>query len=387
MAALGNDEAVKLLKPELDEHDYSGNLLSLRRTVEARAPEAWQGDVYGLWLDALRRLDDVPEGAFPSVARGEPWRRKQLQTQLGSWSELRHDTILYVKQSYTAWPSCSYPAGYVEPYPEFFATLERLAETAARELASVGAELASPELAQAAKFEREWAVAYFQRFGAIMTKLRVLAEKELRKEPFTPEEERFFTETIARERGSGPPRYDGWYSRLFYDQEGEEIDRWKPAVSDVHTNPRDREVLQEGVGDVNFLVVAVDNGDDRVAYVGPVYSYYEFWSPIEGRLTDKAWQARIESGDLPPRPEFTRAFVGAARARELGPRRDPKDPGDGQTRKLAELYAQYRSAAPAERERLYLRDQGRAGRAAQALSFFALASSTHTATTSIAVST
>jgi Protein of unknown function (DUF3160) len=36
--------------------------------------------------------------------------------------------------------------------------------------------------------------------------------------------------------------------------------------------------LEVGVGDVDVLIVAVDNGRDRAAYVGPVYSYYEFAS-------------------------------------------------------------------------------------------------------------
>jgi hypothetical protein len=125
------------------------------------------------------------------------------------------------------------------------------------------------------------------------------------------------------------------------------------VVSDVHTNPIDREVLQEGVGDVNFLVVAVDNGGDSIAYVGPVYSYYEFWSPAGERLTDDAWRKRIEGGNLPSRPAFTQAFVTEAHPRELGPRVDSRDLADPKASRIAELYALYRSAAPAERERLY----------------------------------
>lgn len=55
------------------------------------------------------------------------WQRKMLQTQHASWSELRHDTLLYGKQSYTAIPSCGYPDGYVEPYPALYEKLEALA--------------------------------------------------------------------------------------------------------------------------------------------------------------------------------------------------------------------------------------------------------------------
>ena len=106
-------------------------------------------------------------------------------------------------------------------------------------------------------------------------------------------------------------------------------------------------------GEPGVIVVAVDNGEDRVAYVGPVYSYSEFWSPAGERLTDEAWRQRIESGNLPPRPRFTQAFVAEARSRELGPRVDPSHLADPKASRIAGLYSLYRSAAPAERERLY----------------------------------
>jgi hypothetical protein len=55
------------------------------------------------------------------------WADKMLQTQLASWAQLRHDTILYSKESYTGNVLCEYPAGYVEPYPEFYAAVAQYA--------------------------------------------------------------------------------------------------------------------------------------------------------------------------------------------------------------------------------------------------------------------
>jgi hypothetical protein len=54
----------------------------------------------------------------------EAWKDKELQTALASWTELRHDTILYAKQSYTMMLT-SVPVqvrvpGYVEPVPEVY---------------------------------------------------------------------------------------------------------------------------------------------------------------------------------------------------------------------------------------------------------------------------
>ncbi len=47
--------------------------------------------------------------------QGGPWARRMLSTQLASWAELRHDTVLYAKQSYTNAALCAYPDAYVSP--------------------------------------------------------------------------------------------------------------------------------------------------------------------------------------------------------------------------------------------------------------------------------
>ena len=85
-----------------------------------------EGDVSNIWLDAIRTLDDDVSTVknVPESMRTAAWQRKQLRTQLASWAELRHDNVLYGKQSYTGVPACEYPAGYVEPYPRFFSTLQ-----------------------------------------------------------------------------------------------------------------------------------------------------------------------------------------------------------------------------------------------------------------------
>jgi len=83
----------------------------------------------------------------------------------------------------------------------------------------------------------------------------------------------------------------------------------------VHTS--DGGVLEAAVGDVNFLVTAIDNRGDRAAYVGPVYSYYEFVSPK--RLTDEEWRAQIRDEHLPPRPDWVRAFQARPVQRAMTP--------------------------------------------------------------------
>lgn len=338
MAAFGNDEAARLLRPELERFNYSSNLLAARRTVEDIPAEQFEQNVASLWLDSLRKLHDVPaRGNFPEAMKRTPFLRKQLQTQLASWAELRHDTVLYGKQSYTAGILCQYPEAYVEPYPEFFARLGLLAARARQRLSALGGN------ADMALF--------FANFSRTMQYLEILARKELEAKPFTAEESGFLKKTIdERGVGCGPPTYDGWYTRLIY---GGDPQQWKPTVTDVHTDPTTGSVLQEGVGDANFMVIAIDNQKDRAVYVGPVYSYYEFTHEASDRLTDEQWRDAISKNTLPARPAWwTSAFPAKARKRELaaaGPHPKETDP-----RALAveRQYMQLRSARGAERQRL-----------------------------------
>ena len=311
-AALGNDEAVALLEPELEKWNYAANLLAARRIVEERAPAAWNGTAYDIWLSALSKLDDVPaHGELPAVMRGRPWQRKQLQTQLASWAELRHDTILYAKQSYTMGIVCEYPTGYVEPYPEVYARVAMLAEEAGRQLDALGS--ATPRVAS-----------FLTEFAGIVRKLEALARKELAAEAFTKDEREWVKSAIQAKTvggGCGPPRviYTGWYPKLLY---GGRPELWEPTIADVHTDPNTGRVLEVGVGDANFVVVAIDNRADRAAYVGPVYSYYEFPSAV--RLTDEAWRAQLGGPQEVERPEWTRAWRGQRVQRPQAPVRPSK---------------------------------------------------------------
>lgn len=150
---------------------------------------------------------------------------------------------------------------------------------------------------------------------------------------------------------SGPPRYDGWYPRLIY---GGEPDSWQPTIADVHTDPLSAKALQVGVGDVSFIVVAIDNEGDRAAYVGPAYTYYEFEQPVGARLTDEQWREMLSEKKAPQRPAFTRIFRAKPAERELpaiAPRKAPQSPD---AKRLLELSRQFSNTTdPARQKRLY----------------------------------
>jgi hypothetical protein len=73
------------------------------------------------WLAALRELSPpTTDSRFPESMRTRAWAMKGVNTQMAFWTPLRHDTILYFKQSYTETYLCSYPYGFVEPIPAFW---------------------------------------------------------------------------------------------------------------------------------------------------------------------------------------------------------------------------------------------------------------------------
>ena len=81
-------------RPETKYEKYTENMSKLQTYVAGLSNDTWTQNLYWGWLNALRPLiTDKPEG-YPSFMRNSAWARKELSTFLGSWTELKHDTIL-----------------------------------------------------------------------------------------------------------------------------------------------------------------------------------------------------------------------------------------------------------------------------------------------------
>jgi hypothetical protein len=315
MFALGNETVLPLLEQEMATFPYASNLKASQEFIGQLQPSFWRRNLYNVWLDAVRTLDAdlTNEKRLPEAMRTEAWQRKQLQAQLASWAELRHNTVLYAKQSYTSKNTCRYPTGYVDPYPETYASVKFFADEAARRIEA--ADFHVPSHDYSALKSRQ--VEFLKQMADTLGKLEALAKKELAAEPFTDDDQQWLKKVIdVRGGGSGSPSYTGWYCQLFYGG-GRRCAEWDPTVIDVHTDPDSKSVLEEGVGNCNFLVIAVDNDDDRMIYVGPAYTYYEFCQPTVDRLTDAKWQQVLETGKEPSRPAWTKAFQASKLNRRL----------------------------------------------------------------------
>lgn len=99
-------------------------------------------NIYHKRLEMLSTLLELPLKNAPYFRRDGLYQMKNLVTYLGSYTELKHDTLLYVKQSYAEMgaggagdcdiyidpPALSVPKGYIEAEPEFLDALIALTE-------------------------------------------------------------------------------------------------------------------------------------------------------------------------------------------------------------------------------------------------------------------
>jgi hypothetical protein len=199
-----------------------------------------------------------------------------------------------------------YPTGYVEPYPAFYLSLERFAKEASTRIAGIRLDGLPKRVRWRLRRVQKAQSRFYKRAANTLARLRSLAIKELKAIPFSGSDKSFIKKTLdVRGVGSGPPRYDGWWPKLIY---GGSPSKWNPTVADVHTDPKSGKVLQVAVGNAHFLIAAIDNNGDKMIYVGPAYSYYEFHHPATDRLTDGKWQ-RILLSKPPTRPSWTDSYT------------------------------------------------------------------------------
>jgi len=294
MAVLGSERAYDILKADGDTEyrgentSYDKQLDDLREQFSALTEEDWNRNLYWAWLYALKPLlEDYGQG-YPTFMQTEAWTDKELQTVLASWTELRHDTILYAKQSYTPAATAAPPqpkpvVGYVEPVPEFYSRMLSLTKMTNEGLNRLNA-LTGEEKARLESLE------------SILQRLIQISQDELEGKELKETDYEFI-------RNFGQ-QLDSIVAGV--EAEGKET----TMVADVHTdaNPP-AEVLEEGVGYVDLALVAYKVPDGRIIVgAGPTLSYYEFKQPVSERLTNEQWKEMLEQGEQPPRPGWIDSF-------------------------------------------------------------------------------
>jgi hypothetical protein len=314
MAALGSQRAYTLLDQmgETGYERYPEQMTKMRSWVDSLTTEDWTETLYTTWLYTFQPLLAVPGEGYPQFMQSTAWLDKQLNTSLGSWAELKHDTILYAKQVYAEMgaggsgaPTPLLAQGYVEPVPEFFSRLEALTSMTLDGLDGRG-------------LLNEQDRSSLQRLQELAGAFQRMAEKELRGEPLTEEE-------LHLIRFYGGELEHLTMAAADSDEEGGmpvmDEEPQAAVIADVATAPDpdgdgvpNPVVLEEAVGRINEIYAVVplitEDGTIRLQVAkGGVFAYYEFPWPADDRLTDEKWREMLDQETAPALPEWTSGFL------------------------------------------------------------------------------
>ena len=308
---LGNDASGQLLKTELDNYHYSTNLATLRYLINGYDITFWNSSLFNIWLNGIRQLNPPAQrNTLPPFMTTAAWWQEKMNTQLGSWSELRHDNVLYAKQSYTGVPTCSFPHSYVEPFPEFFRTMKNFGI----KLKEIIEGLVFPH-----SYYQSAIIDYCNTLSGACDTLTTIAQKELENVSISPAETSFLKGMLRYDginEYTGKELFNGWYYRMFYTPVimTSKFQKKDFIVVDIHTSVADAGggyvgwVKHVGTGKINLGVFTVKNPDNvAIAYVGPLYSYYDYTTTDLLRLTDAEWDSTYLALSL--RPDWVNMYL------------------------------------------------------------------------------
>ncbi len=299
-AAMGSQEALTILNQmgETQYANYSTQMTKVQGEINQLQIDSWTQNLYWSWLYALQPLIAVKDNRFPAFMQSQAWSRKELNTALGSWTELKHDTILYAKQVMAEMGGGGAeepPHGYVEPNPEAYGRLLALAQMTQQglEKRSLLSEVTRGNL---------------ENLGNLLTFLKDASEKELAHQELTTKDYdriRYIGGELEALTLAASDREDesGMYRDL--------SDQKAALIADVATGMDENGVLsalEEAIGQPSKIFVVLPSQPYQVA-VGAVFSYYEFTVPSSERMTDEQWQAMLDANQNPSLPEWTQVFI------------------------------------------------------------------------------
>ena len=316
MGLLGSDYAKSQI-PKLDFYKPT-NSRAIDKAMKDLASENatytdadWMKNLYTGWLWTIKGLFDWQKTnlkSLPQFMQSVAWQAKVLQTASGFWTELRHATILYAKQSFAelggGGPGCdprkvpAPPKGYIEPQLLAYARLIYLAKKTDAGLVEQGYKLSN--------------LNSLENFITLMGKVQNYAQKELQNTKFDekvvsstgpdPEDPSKSCTSYSIDGTSDWENIrkaidDGLNASLPVPVEGPVLmakDKRAAIIADVHTGQDSSypaHILYEGTGVPHVIFAAVKDANGPRLTVGFTYSHYEFTKLYGGqRMTDEDWQ-------------------------------------------------------------------------------------------------
>lgn len=271
--------------------DYPMEFQKVKADFQALSEDTWRSNMYYGWLWTLSSEFNKPERGMPAFMQSAAWYDKQLATGLGSWAQLRHDTLLYAKASGAEMGDGfeELPKGYVEPNAELYNRLRWLTKYTAESLKERG-------------IISDYRYDLCGQIIEMLDKLIELTQKELSNQTFTEEEYNYIVS------------YGGLLDYLLVcsvrgDDSSDDIlsDRNMATIADVHNTTSG--FLHEAVGRANHIYVVVPNEGKLYLARGAVFDYYELF--MDQKYTDEMWKELIKpsNANAPSRPAWTESFI------------------------------------------------------------------------------
>lgn len=291
LAGMGSDAALNILKGYGDDKfaNYLTQMQKVRASFNALKPEDWNANVYSGWIYALQAFakPEARDNRYPAFMRTPAWTRKELLTALGSWTELRHDTILYAKQTMAEMGAGEEPAaprGYVEPNALLWTRLLNL-------------EALTRKVLQDQNILSERTKNNLNELKGMLTFLNRATASELAGKALSADDYdrlRYYGGWLEQMKMAAADPQDGEQAQQFDEND------MAAVVADVATGGQGDTALEQGTGFIHELYAVVPNGKGGLQVArGGVYSQYEFTVPSSNRLTDEAWRKLLNTGKTP----------------------------------------------------------------------------------------
>jgi hypothetical protein len=306
----GSKTAEELLfdvyKPQDNWPEYTDNYNKLKEEVSGFNADYWNTNLYSGWLGAIKSTltEYDNKSGMPFFMTTDAWRNKSLNTALGSYTELKHDSVLYGKQPMAEMggPIATADQQYVEPDIELYYRLLYLTDFTCSVLEEKG--MLNENLKEGANSYKDF-----------LNLLINCSVKELRNEPLSEDEVKKLLwcggtmENISINFLMGVT--DSFDTRDISDM----------LVTDIATSSNTYLSLGTGYFDQIYAVIPYDG--KLYLSRGAVYSFYEFTS--DKRLTDEEWwklqginvvkedwgeyaELGEPSDQLPAQPEWIHSF-------------------------------------------------------------------------------
>ena len=308
MAVMGLPGAERILIDELKETQrWAGFPKALTTARKKAATTQWEACVANQWMYTLQSLGDTAQ-SLPYFMQSPQWQKKNLNTALASWAELKHDAILYAKQPMLAecgdgGPEPPVVKGYVEPNVKFWEKAIALVTRMDKVLTTYN-------------LQTEKAKAVYERIKEMAEFCRDISKKELNGGKITDEEYNQIeiigstVENISLELVSEDNEMlQGWSDVV-------STDKKVAVVADVFTASGENVaidnkcVLYEGVGPAYEIYVVVEIDGSLYLTRGAVLSYREFTRLIsDPRMTDEEWQEELKKSPTGGTPSWMKEII------------------------------------------------------------------------------